>query len=901
MADRKISQFPDGGRIQETDDLAAVRAGNNVRVQVGEAATLDIGIGAGEIPTADLLGALAFQSTVDAASVFFQPPSGGPFATDVQGAIEELAADINSLNLTAANVTYDNSISGLTAVNVQAAIDEIVADIAGLSGGKNILQYGAVGDGVTDDTAAFAAAVADGGRIYVPNGTYNLPGGVEVDNSVYFWGESTDGVIYKGDVDATEMLFRGMTQDFGWINGTMIVRMTQAMGTGQGQRGTCITLGEGYYGLTPPVPVRRCLIQNIKCLREVDSSGNYKSNQITIIGDVADVYLNNVEMSDGIGGIVCHWGGNQTGPGGTISESWHPHNIYAMNLIVNRNELAIVFSACYNSHVFNVYGEDNQGVYWVITGDAGNTWSSTEEKALICSNITCRNATFTGVTTANAVNFDGEGRYPYPLNNDDYRQIIFKNVLAENFTIQTDSIGGTICLLQDGGGVTLRNWNVICDDSDRAVYAVRWRGALIDNLNTNAYEPVYIDRTSQVKVTNCLFKDPVNTTVTGTNGAISLTGNIYSTTLGANVSAGNTTITLATGIGSVRAYRGAILRMSGTNNYAIVDQDYLSPTATSVTVRAVDWSASSGATIYLDMTCNEIEVSSNYADGYPWFVLSSSTTAGHVKGLRVIHNTTERTANRDVDMRNVDGFLIFGNRFNENGLRYASDSTQTQSIRIQTVANGSIANNYIGWNSKHLRCGIASASTDSVNVIIDGNVFGVNITDIMSGSNFDPTKGNVWGTNRLDNGDPISTTLAASLRGAEIAGVFTPAFSFATPGSPVYSTQTGTYRYRDGMLECWGQITLSNLGGASGNAGITGLPYACLNGTVNRGLLEFTTYSGFNITTGTQLRGRVNQNATTASLIYPSNSTSDNLITGAMFTNSSSVTFYCRYATATVL
>lgn len=49
MADLKISQFADGGSVQETDEIATNRAGVNTKVFVGSAAAMDVGAGVDEI------------------------------------------------------------------------------------------------------------------------------------------------------------------------------------------------------------------------------------------------------------------------------------------------------------------------------------------------------------------------------------------------------------------------------------------------------------------------------------------------------------------------------------------------------------------------------------------------------------------------------------------------------------------------------------------------------------------------------------------------------------------------------------------------------------------------------------------------------------------------------------
>jgi hypothetical protein len=73
------------------------------------------------------------------------------------------------------------------------------------------LMYGAAGDGVTDDTAAFQAAVdalpATGGAIYIPAGDYLLNSGVSdtpvIINkpNVRLFGEGQSSVLLKGDAD----------------------------------------------------------------------------------------------------------------------------------------------------------------------------------------------------------------------------------------------------------------------------------------------------------------------------------------------------------------------------------------------------------------------------------------------------------------------------------------------------------------------------------------------------------------------------------------------------------------------------------------------------------------------------------------------------------------------------
>ena len=102
---------------------------------------------------------------------------------------------------------------------------------------KNVKDFGAAGDGSTDDTAAFVAAIAGGGDIVLPAGTYfladasltALPGGyIALPTGTKIYGESKSNVTIKSDIqnnsthaertlfyiDADNVEIGGITFDF---------------------------------------------------------------------------------------------------------------------------------------------------------------------------------------------------------------------------------------------------------------------------------------------------------------------------------------------------------------------------------------------------------------------------------------------------------------------------------------------------------------------------------------------------------------------------------------------------------------------------------------------------------------------------------------------------------------
>jgi len=86
----------------------------------------------------------------------------------------------------ASQVSYTPPFVGSVPTNVEAKLAQYVS----------VKDFGAVGDGVTDDTAAIQAAVDTGGTIYFPNGTYEITH-VDLSSNTYLVGESWDAIIHQ--------------------------------------------------------------------------------------------------------------------------------------------------------------------------------------------------------------------------------------------------------------------------------------------------------------------------------------------------------------------------------------------------------------------------------------------------------------------------------------------------------------------------------------------------------------------------------------------------------------------------------------------------------------------------------------------------------------------------------
>ena len=121
------------------------------------------------------------------------------------------AVTLSSGTTTADLVVYAPPFTGASATNVEDKLAQYVS----------VKDFGAVGNGITDDTAAFQAAFSSGEYgIFVPNGTYIVDSVTGSD--IYLFGS---GTIKKKAATKDEMIYltgsnviEGVTFDYDWTN-----------------------------------------------------------------------------------------------------------------------------------------------------------------------------------------------------------------------------------------------------------------------------------------------------------------------------------------------------------------------------------------------------------------------------------------------------------------------------------------------------------------------------------------------------------------------------------------------------------------------------------------------------------------------------------------------------------
>jgi hypothetical protein len=112
-----------------------------------------------------------------------------------------------SLSGDAAGVRFIQAGSGAIVRTMQDKAREIVS----------VKDFGAVGDGTTDDTAAFVAALATGKDVYIPAGTYRITSSITLPTKCRLFGAGVDRTIINSNIPG-DSLFKAEASGASFIH-----------------------------------------------------------------------------------------------------------------------------------------------------------------------------------------------------------------------------------------------------------------------------------------------------------------------------------------------------------------------------------------------------------------------------------------------------------------------------------------------------------------------------------------------------------------------------------------------------------------------------------------------------------------------------------------------------------
>lgn len=153
------------------------------------------------------------------ANIFMSPVAYNVVLTDENDVVQATATPFEVSPHLAGDITYTAVGVGTIARTLEAKLNDSIS----------VKDFGMVGDGVTDDTAAFALAMGSVRNLYVPNGTYLITSQVtRTIGNLTMIGESKGGVrfVYTA-VDDTAML---LIKDSGSIISNVLIQRVSFSG-----------------------------------------------------------------------------------------------------------------------------------------------------------------------------------------------------------------------------------------------------------------------------------------------------------------------------------------------------------------------------------------------------------------------------------------------------------------------------------------------------------------------------------------------------------------------------------------------------------------------------------------------------------------------------------------------
>ena len=326
-----------------------------------------------------------------------------------------IALSIYDIPISYGDITFTVKAMG-TAINSDGSTTPVESKTATLLVNKNFVtpqMFGAKGDGVTDDTdainAAIANAKANGATLKLPEATYYTSKPIDLDSINV---QSENAFIKFYGMQASVPAINMQTN----VNITGKIRIWTVDNTSvTGNHGGRCAMGFGNYNTG--VGAYNCYVEDLEV-----SGGYYNANGILITGDSSKVTINKITIvgASTIGrGVLIHWGNaNDHYPeyvDGVKTNNYlhkegcdytkHPHDINLGTVICNdlsNNEgdaAAFYIAGGYNITVDEISASNVRQALTITGGDGGFSYASPVEKAHGSKNVVVKKITATDLTS----------------------------------------------------------------------------------------------------------------------------------------------------------------------------------------------------------------------------------------------------------------------------------------------------------------------------------------------------------------------------------------------------------------------------------------------------------------------------------------------------------------------
>lgn len=474
----------------------------------------------------------------------------------------------------------------------------------------NVTWFGAVGDGVTDDTDAFQQALdcirSTGGTVLVPKGTFLLKQALRLTDNMNLRGlyaQSKLAFELSGNTDMTtgvlvlgsDLIVEGLNID---------VKLTSSLHGGLGNN-----VSVGQYVSSSYKNLHNIVIRNMWLTRQ---DTGYVNNALTITGDAHSIWIENIKIrGKNIIGILAHWSGDSPSNNNSLIQ-FHPHDIDIRNVdIEGSTEAAICLSASYNFRVSGLKARNVKAVFRAIGGDLGDSRSyqgngttHEDQRGKSLTGIVLENV-FAENVESTAIYFVPSGGITY-LGNVVWYRTKQSSAVIRNIDIRGSGSADPAIQINRFFNVAIENVRAV-GYTGYSIHVLRTENVRLTDLRLeNTNRGVKVDQSRNVVIADSSIRlEPANIAPGSSPCAVWVEGSRKTGTLAQPLQVGDTTITLVAGFDPLEWRQ--LVDIGGLGTVKVTD-DYVSLTATTFHIEPSTIAAPAGTQVIATHLAKEVDI-----------------------------------------------------------------------------------------------------------------------------------------------------------------------------------------------------------------------------------------------------------------------------------------------------